>query len=170
MYRSAYWPTKWLPNPYYWPGNEHNLFSVWLFPFAGRPDLTQKYSRQIVDTAYGVDGAGLPGNDDYATMSAWLVWACLGFYPVPSTENYVIGSPYISYARIDRRISLDTFAPFRIRVNGNSKTSVYVKKIELNGKLTHNITLSHFEFGDRDVLLEFWMSSSKRKDNLPSAQ
>ena len=50
---SQYWPTEWLPNPYYWAGNEHNLFSVWLFAFAGRSDLTQKYSRMIMKTQYG---------------------------------------------------------------------------------------------------------------------
>jgi putative alpha-1,2-mannosidase len=57
---------------------------VWLFNFANRPELTQKYSRKILDFSYGLDGAGLPGNDDYATMSAWLVFASLGFYPLPS--------------------------------------------------------------------------------------
>ena len=51
---SKYWPSKWLPNPYYWAGNEHNLFSVWLFSFAGRSDLTQKYSRMIMKTQYGL--------------------------------------------------------------------------------------------------------------------
>lgn len=124
----------WFPNPYYWAGNEHDLFSVWLFPFANRSDLTQLYSRNIVDTSYGLDGAGLPGNDDYATMSAWLIWACLGFYPLPSTPNYILGSPYVNYARINRKISDDKTIPFRIRVNSNSKSNIYVKKIELNKK------------------------------------
>jgi putative alpha-1,2-mannosidase len=123
-----------LPNPYYWAGNEHDLFSVWLFPFVNRSDLTQKYSRRIIDTQYGIDGAGLPGNDDYATMSAWLIWACLGFYPVPSTQNYVLGSPYINYARIDRRLRIDKIVPFRIRVNSNSHSHVYIKKVEFNNK------------------------------------
>jgi putative alpha-1,2-mannosidase len=74
-----------LPNPYYWAGNEHDLFSVWHFSLADRYDLTCKYSRKIIKTQYGVAGNGLPGNDDYATMSAWLIFASLGFYPLPST-------------------------------------------------------------------------------------
>lgn len=73
-----------MPNPYYWAGNEHDLLSVWLFSFANRSDLTEKYSRKILETSYGTDGAGLPGNDDYGTMSAWLIFSSLGFYPVPS--------------------------------------------------------------------------------------
>ena len=82
---SRLWKTFWLPNPYYWAGNEHNLFSVWLFSFVGRPDLTAKYSRMVMQTQYGVGGDGLPGNDDYGTMSAWFVFAALGFYPLPTT-------------------------------------------------------------------------------------
>lgn len=98
-----FWPTYWLPNPYYWAGNEHDLFAVWLFSFANRSDLTYKYSRMIMKTQYGIEGDGLPGNDDYATMSAWLVFASLGFFPLPSTETYVLGSPMIHSARIYRK-------------------------------------------------------------------
>lgn len=132
--RSFSWKTFWLPNPYYWAGNEHDLFSVWMFPYANRSDLTQKYSRAIIDHFYGTGGDGLPGNDDYATMSAWLVFATLGFYPLPSTETYVLGSPYIHYAKILRRFDNNTLTPFRIRVMGNNKANVYVQKTRLNSK------------------------------------
>ncbi len=54
-------------------------------------------------TQYGVNGDGLPGNDDYATMSAWFIFASLGFYPLPSTQTYILGSPVISSATIHRR-------------------------------------------------------------------
>jgi len=37
------WPTMTIPNPYYWAGNEHDLFSVWQFHYANRSDLTQLY-------------------------------------------------------------------------------------------------------------------------------
>lgn len=51
---SKFWRSFWLPNPYYWAGNEHDLFSVWLFSFANRSDLTQKYSKKILETQYGI--------------------------------------------------------------------------------------------------------------------
>jgi predicted alpha-1,2-mannosidase len=65
------WPTNFLPNPYYWPGNEHDLFSVWQFHYANRSDLTQKHARWLLEHAYTSKPDGLPGNDDYGTMSAW---------------------------------------------------------------------------------------------------
>ena len=33
-----------IPNPFYWAGNEPDLLAPWLFPFAGRADLTQRSS------------------------------------------------------------------------------------------------------------------------------
>jgi putative alpha-1,2-mannosidase len=133
--RSFYWNTKWLPNPYYWAGNEHDLFSVWLFPFVNRSDLTQKYSRKILEVSYGIDGAGLPGNDDYGTMSAWLIWAGLGLYPVPSKNIYVLGSPVIHSARIYRKMSGGKMLAFNVNVQNNSVKKHKVNSVSLNGNV-----------------------------------
>jgi hypothetical protein len=35
--------------------------------------------------------AGVPGNDDFGTMSAWFVFGALGFYPLPGTTQYILG-------------------------------------------------------------------------------
>jgi len=37
-------PYNILPNPYWWAGNEPDLFAPYFFDFAGRADLTQKYA------------------------------------------------------------------------------------------------------------------------------
>jgi len=34
---------------------------------------------------------GVPGNDDFGTMSAWYVFASLGLYPLPGTTRYFVG-------------------------------------------------------------------------------
>ena len=132
--RSEYWPTLAILNPYYWAGNEHNLFSVWLFSYANRSDLTQRFSRMVLDTQYGTDGNGLPGNDDYATMSAWLLFASLGFYPLPSTNTYILGSPTIKSASIMRRDEKGKLKPFHMRVNGNNLDHYEVESVNVNGK------------------------------------
>ena len=37
---------------------------------------------------------GLSGNDDAGQLSAWYVFACLGFYPVcPGSAEYALGIP-----------------------------------------------------------------------------
>lgn len=89
-----------LPNPYYWSGNEPDIQAPWMFSFAGRHDLTSKYVRWIVETSYSEKWDGLPGNDDYGTLSAWLVWATLGMYPFPATGKFVLSAPLVSEAEI----------------------------------------------------------------------
>jgi putative alpha-1,2-mannosidase len=103
-----------------------------------RSDLTEKYSRQILKTQYGNDGAGLPGNDDYGTMSAWLIFASLGFYPLPSTNLYALGSPVIHSARIKRRNRNGTIIPFEIDVENNSYKNYLTKSIKIDGKSIKN--------------------------------
>lgn len=41
-------PYNILPNPWYWAGNEPDIFAPWMFGYAGRADLTQKWTRWLV--------------------------------------------------------------------------------------------------------------------------
>ena len=40
-FNARYFPSTFLPNPYYWAGNEEDLFSLWMFSYAGRPGIEQ---------------------------------------------------------------------------------------------------------------------------------
>lgn len=44
-----------------------------------------------MDHKYTEKAGGVPGNDDFGTMSAWFVFAGLGLYPLPGTTRYVVG-------------------------------------------------------------------------------
>ena len=87
----------------------------------------------IMRTQYGTEGNGLPGNDDYATMSAWYLFAAMGFYPLPSTETYILGSPIISHARIYRKLNDGILRPFNIKVHQSKKNHYKVESVNLNG-------------------------------------
>jgi len=77
-------------------GNEPCHHVPWLFAYAGRGDLTAKYVREIAKRFYGVTPDGLCGNDDCGQMSAWYVFAVLGFYPLdPCGGKYVKSEPLI---------------------------------------------------------------------------
>mgnify|MGYP001949701403 CR=1 FL=1 len=65
-------------------------------------------------------------------MSAWFIFAALGFYPLPSKETYILGSPIISSARIYRRLSNGTLNPFNIQVQKTNKSKYRVDSISLN--------------------------------------
>ena len=159
--RAQPWTTTVLPNPYYWAGNEHNLLSVWQFNYANRSDLTQKYSRWLVNHAYTNKPDGLPGNDDYGTMSAWYLFASLGFYPVSGSSTYLIGSPSFDNITISRNGGACNLS---INVHNNSPTNLYVERVLLNGKILSTFPfidhINHLKCSNNQstIQLEFFMS------------
>ena len=76
----------------YWHGNEPCHQVAWLYSLAGRPELTAQRVGHILRTEYNDTPGGLSGNDDAGQMSAWQLFAMMGFYPVcPATTSYVLG-------------------------------------------------------------------------------
>jgi len=145
--------SSWNPGSYYWHGNEPDIHSAYLFNEAGRPDLTQKWSRWILDNKYGVNSEGVDGNDDGATLSSWYLFASLGFYPIAGSDYYELGAPLFKNATIqmvDRTLQIiaENYSP------GNS----YVSKIWLNGKLLKGFRLRHSDIAGGGVL-KFEMSA-----------
>ena len=120
---------EWNPGPYYWHGNEPDIFSVYLFNSAGRPDLTQKWVRWILDTQYADTYYGLDGNDDGGTLSAWYVLSALGFYPVAGTTRYQLGSPLFDRAVLQ----LGDGKTLAVVAENNAPGNVYVREVSLNG-------------------------------------
>ncbi|GLW33604.1 GH92 family glycosyl hydrolase [Actinoplanes regularis] len=112
----------------YDPTNEPGIHAPWLYNGLGQPWKTQETVRQIVDTAYGTGPAGLPGNDDLGTMSAWYVFAAIGLFPqVPGRAELLLGSPVFT------RIELLRSNGVRLTVTADT-TDKYVQSAELNGK------------------------------------
>jgi predicted alpha-1,2-mannosidase len=123
---------------WYWGGNEPDIHSVYLFALAGHPELTQKWLPWIESEVYTAGADGLPGNDDAGTMSAWLVFSMLGFYPVPGTEQYVVGAPAFPQATI-----AVPGGSFTITANGVSPANVYVQSVTLDGALLATPIVHH---------------------------
>ncbi len=73
----------------YDPSNEPDIAYPYLFSrFKGEEWRTQETVNHILDTYYDVLPAGIPGNDDTGTMSAWAVFSMMGFYPDCPGEPY----------------------------------------------------------------------------------
>jgi predicted alpha-1,2-mannosidase len=113
---------------WYWGGNEPDIHSPYLFALAGHPELTQKWLPWIEGEVFSAGADGLPGNDDGGTMSAWLVFSMVGFYPVPGTDQYVIGAPAFTQAAIS--VPGGTFT---MTAPDASPDNVYVVGVTLNG-------------------------------------
>jgi predicted alpha-1,2-mannosidase len=81
-------------SPYAYLGNEPTLQTPYLYDWTGQPWKTQRVVRRAMLSLYSPTASGLPGNDDLGTMSAWWVFAALGFYPmIPGTDVLGVGTP-----------------------------------------------------------------------------
>ena len=94
--------SKDFPNPYYWPANEPDIFSGWVFGALGDRTRAGRWLRWTTLAHFDDTPAGIPGNDDGGTMSAFYLFASLGFYPIPGSDRWVVGSPLMPWASIAR--------------------------------------------------------------------
>ncbi|MDE6770159.1 MAG: glycoside hydrolase family 92 protein, partial [Muribaculaceae bacterium] len=124
----------------HWHGNEPCHQIPWLFSYVGRPEKTAKYVRHIMETEYLDSPGGLSGNDDAGQMSAWYIFAALGFYPVcPASPYYVLGTPLFEHIEIN----LENGNKFVIEAPGATHDNYEVESITLNGKPLDGFLLSH---------------------------
>lgn len=143
-------------NARYWHGNEPCHQVAWLFPYAGKPWLTQRYVRHIMATEYLQEPGGLSGNDDAGQMSAWYVFAAMGFYPVcPATPYYIIGSP--AFPRME--IALENGKTFTIIAQNASAENIYIRRAWLNGKPYDKAYITHTDINAGGTLV-FEMGST----------
>ena len=104
----------------YWHGNEPGNQIAYLYDYIGRPEKCQAAVRDIMRTEYRNTPGGLSGNDDAGQLSAWYVFACLGFYPVcPGSAEYALGIP--AFDRIT--IHLENGRDFTIVKKASSRTA-----------------------------------------------
>ena len=124
----------------YWHGNEPCHQVPYMFGYAGRADLTQRWVRHIMRTEYNDTPGGLSGNDDAGQMSAWYVFSAMGFYPVcPATPQYMLGSPLFRRVTIHRPGG----RPFTIEADDNSDTNIYIGSATLDGRPVADGILPH---------------------------
>lgn len=120
-------------------GNQPNMQAAWLFNYSGKPWLTQKWTREIMNRYYGsTPYHGWLGDEDEGQMGAWYVMAAMGLFEtdggVAAKPFYEIGSPIfnkITIALDDKYYSGKTFV---IEANNTSDTNRYIQSAKLDGK------------------------------------
>ena len=113
----------------------------------------------ILEEMYKPAPDGLGGNDDAGQMSAWYIFSSLGFYPVaPGSGQYALGSPKIKEAAVQ----LENGNVFHITAKSQSPKNVYVKRIELNGKVLSRNYITYKEIMEGGSLV-YYMSSKPPK-------
>ncbi|NQU53534.1 MAG: glycoside hydrolase family 92 protein, partial [Bacteroidetes bacterium] len=148
---------RWTPGSYYWHGNEPDIHAAYLFNSAGRPDLTQKWVRWILDNKYSANYFGVEGDDDAGTLSSWYVFSSLGFYPVAGSDIYQLGAPLFEKAEINMGENKLT-----IVAENYSPENKYANKVWINGELLNRNWFKHAKIANGGEL-RFEMSSQPNR-------
>ena len=119
----------------YWHGNEPGHQIPFMYNYSPSPWKTQTTVRKILTEEYSDGPGGLGGNDDAGQMSAWYMFASMGFYPVnPVSGEYLLCSPLF-----DRfTVTLQNGRKFRVICHKTSPKSIYIYAVKLNGKVMPN--------------------------------
>ncbi len=149
-------------NDYYNHPNEPNHHVPFLFVPAGKPHLTQKWTRAICERAYDDNVLGLCGNDDVGQMSAWYVLAAIGLHPIcPGDGKWIITSPIFDKVTIRLNPKYYKGGTFTVIARNNAKKNCYIQSMRLNGKPLNRHYLTYDEVSNGGVL-ELEMSPVSR--------
>lgn len=141
-------------------GNEPSHHVAYLYDWTDTPWKAQDKIRMILKEKYQTGADGLSGNDDFGQMSAWYIFSSLGFYPVaPGSVDYALGSPAVHEASI----ALGNSRQLKVVAKDQSPENVFVKKVELNGKLLERPFITHADLMNGGELL-FYMDDEPNKD------
>jgi predicted alpha-1,2-mannosidase len=138
----------------YWHGNEPGHQIPFMYNYTAAPWKTQKEVRRLLAEEYSDGPGGLSGNDDAGQMSAWYVFAAMGFYPVnPVSEEYILCSPLFDKITI----RMEGEKKLHILTHRSSPEAIYISKVLWNGKPYNKNFITHTLI-TRGGKLEIWMT------------
>jgi predicted alpha-1,2-mannosidase len=139
----------------YWHGNEPGHQIPFMYNYTNTPWKTQQQVRKILNEEYSDGPGGLSGNDDAGQMSAWYVFAAMGFYPVnPVSTEYALCSPL--FDRIKLKVS--NGKTFEIIVHKSSNHAIFIQKSTWNGKPFNKYFITHKMIVEAGKL-ELWLTN-----------
>lgn len=133
-------------------GNQPNLHISWLFNFSGKPYLSQKWVRAILDEFYGLEGIhgyGYGQDEDQGQLGAWYVMSALGLFDVKGlTEidpKIQIGAPL--FDKVTVRLNKDYYPgeKFVIEAKKQAVGDCYLQDISLNNRPQDTVQLPFSE-------------------------
>ena len=136
-----------MPQRYYWHGNEPDLHAAFIFSALGEPADAARWSRWISAERYDDTPAGLAGNDDAGTLSAWYVLAAAGLFPIAGTDTYLVGSP--RFTRMTLHLAGGDLV---IDAPAADADAIYVDDLRLDGAPVTSPRLRHADLASGGTL------------------
>ncbi len=132
--------------------NQPNMQPAFLFNYSGKPWLTQKWVREILENYYGTGPVnGYPGDEDQGQMGAWYIMSAIGLFQMDGGASvdpvYEISSPIFEKITIQLDQNYYPGSEFTIEAKNVSRENKYIQSALLNGK-----TLNTFWFYHKDLV------------------
>ncbi len=156
-------------------GNQPNMQSAYLFNYSGKPWLTQKWARKIMEHYYGLGPYdGYPGDEDQGQMGAWYVMSAMGLFEMDGgaavSPIYEIGSPIFEKITIRLHPRYYSGGTFVIEARNNATENLYIQSASLNGKPLTRPWFRHAEIvGGGRLTLRMGPNPNKRWGSAPQA-
>jgi len=131
-------------------GNEPCLETPFLFNYSGKPWLTQKYTRYVIDNFYDSSPyIGWIGEEDEGQLSSYFVLLSIGLFEMDGgcsvNPIYNLTSPLFKKIIIHLDPKYYKGGTFTIETRNNSEKNIYIQSAKLNGQIFSNPILSHKE-------------------------
>lgn len=142
-------------------GNQPSIQTAFIFNRLGRPDLTQYWSRKVVDSVFsGLSPAtGYNGDEDQGLMGSLAVLMKIGLFQLnggtEENPSYELGSPIFDSVEISLNEKYYRGKSLMIKAVNHTADNIHVKSRILNGKELEGFTISHSQItGGGKLLLQ----------------
>lgn len=122
-------------------GNQPSLDIAYLFNYSGKPWLTQKWVRSIMNTFYGVTplhGYGYGQDEDQGQLGGWYVLGAIGLFDVQggAAIDPVVQITTPIFDSVVIHLNKKYYPGDRIEIinKNNSKQNIYLQSARFNGK------------------------------------
>ncbi|MEJ7663806.1 MAG: glycoside hydrolase domain-containing protein [Hymenobacter sp.] len=128
--------------------NQPNLQAPFLFNYSGKPRLTQKYTRYVLNKFYNNSPlSGWVGEEDEGQLSSFYVLLAMGLFEMDGgtavRPTYDLSSPLFSRVVLHLDKKYYGGHTFTIEAKDNSETNVYIQSATLNGQPLDRPLLAH---------------------------
>ena len=122
-------------------GNEPSFHIPYFYNYIGKPWMTQRRLRSVMNLWFTNSPLGICGDEDSGAMSSWFAFSALGLYPVcPGRPDYALSSPLFDEVRIKTG-----GGEFVVKAEGAGEDLRYIRSARLNGKAHDRPFLTHVD-------------------------
>lgn len=139
----------------YDPANEPDIAYPYLFSyFKGEEWRTQKEVNRLINKYFTDKPNGIPGNEDCGTMSSWVIFSMMGFYPdCPGSPSYTLTSPVFDKVTLHLDKHFYPQGDITIEAKRNNPDAIYIKDMTLGGKPLKQYRITHSRLvNDRNLV------------------